>query len=478
MDRGPIIEVQNLRKSFEVGVQTVEVLRGITVNITFGDFVIIFGPSGCGKSTLLHILLGLEPPSDGSVVFLGEDLYENSTEDYRSTFRKKHLGMVYQQSNWVKSLTVRENVAFPLLLLGIDKPKAMAKAYEVLQQLGMGDWKDYIPTELSSGQQQRVALARALINNPQIIIADEPTGNLDYESGQMIMGLLSNLCKDTEKTIVMVTHDLEYITYATSVIRMLDGQVVGVYSEVEKEKLMGELHFKRLGDGTGAEGKNEKKGTDGGSAKEEQPVGSGDGAPVGEGQGGSEDQEKMEEGQEEVPKGQKGEGPVQETIEAEKTTELSEKLTQVLDSEEVAEAKERKDTSEVEKEEREAAGGSVETEEVLDKEVEEESVKKKKTKRKKKVAKKESVPEELVREPSKPDVSPPEVAPPKPSESPVEPEGQNVKEKKGPSGIAKMVGNVSKKISLKKVKASKEGEQHPSQEVVHGIAPDGEEVKE
>jgi putative ABC transport system ATP-binding protein len=249
-----IIEVHGLHKSFQVGAQTVPVLKDISLNVAHGDFVVIFGPSGCGKSTLLHIILGLETPTQGEVIFLDSNLYQNTDEDSRSDFRKKHLGMVYQQSNWIRSLTVRENVYFPLLLLGMDKPKAMGSASEVLRNVSMEDWQDYMPTELSSGQQQRVGLARALINNPEIIIADEPTGNLDYESGQTIMNLLAKLNKESGKTIIMVTHDLEYITFAKTIVRMLDGQVIGIYGEQEKEKLLNELHFKRGVEITGEKG--------------------------------------------------------------------------------------------------------------------------------------------------------------------------------------------------------------------------------
>ncbi len=241
-----IIEIQDVRKSFKVGDQTLEILKGNTINVDYGDFVILFGASGSGKSTLLHIILGLEPPSSGKIFFLGEDLYKEGTnEDYRSEFRKRHIGMIYQQPNWIKSLSVIENVSFPLLLLGMDKARAYQKGLEALQVVNMENWKGYIPTELSSGQQQRVALARGIINNPQIIIADEPTGNLDQESGQKLMQILKDLNDKSGKTVLMVTHDLEYLTFAKTAFRMVDGMIVGVYRGDEKEKLFSELKFKR-----------------------------------------------------------------------------------------------------------------------------------------------------------------------------------------------------------------------------------------
>lgn len=249
-----IIEVRGLHKSFKVGSQDIKVLDGVDVDIKHGDFVIILGPSGCGKSTLLHILLGLEPPTSGAVTFLGTDLYQNTDEDIRANFRKNHIGMVFQQPNWVKSLRVWENVAFPLLLLGMTKEQTMGKALSMLAKLEMSSWANYMPTELSGGQQQRVSLARALINNPEIIVADEPTGNLDYKSGQTIMEILSKLNQELQKTVIMVTHDLEYVKYAQTIIRILDGKVVGVYDDSNREELMGELKFKRLGSIEEAEG--------------------------------------------------------------------------------------------------------------------------------------------------------------------------------------------------------------------------------
>ncbi|PIR63234.1 MAG: hypothetical protein CO156_04260 [Candidatus Pacebacteria bacterium CG_4_9_14_3_um_filter_40_12] len=240
-----LFKVQNLFKSFVVASANVPVLKDINLEINSGDFLVIFGPSGCGKSTLLHTILGLEAPNKGSVLFSGKNLYTSNNEDDRSDFRKEHIGMVYQQPNWIKSLTVVENVAFPLLLLGASKLESLKKAREVVDMVEMSEWSNYIPTELSSGQQQRVSLARALVSNPEVIIADEPTGNLDYESGQELMQLLSSLNKKTAKTIVMVTHDLEYIKYAKTAIKMFNGEVVGEYDESDKQALLTELKSKR-----------------------------------------------------------------------------------------------------------------------------------------------------------------------------------------------------------------------------------------
>lgn len=228
-----IIDIRGITKVFRSKTQDVLVLKKINLEIKEGDFSIIFGPSGCGKSTLLHIILGLEPPTTGTVHFFEMNFYAY-TEDERSEFRKNNIGMVYQQPNWIKSLTVLENVAFATSLLGLDKPQAKEKAREALKMVGMVNWADYLPTELSSGQQQKVSLARALVTDPKVIIADEPTGNLDYQSGVELMQLFKNL-EAQGKTIIMVTHNVENVDFATSVIQMFDGEVINVI-DMTKEK--------------------------------------------------------------------------------------------------------------------------------------------------------------------------------------------------------------------------------------------------
>jgi len=220
-------------------------LKNVSVEIMNEDFTIIFGPSGCGKSTLLHTILGLEQPTEGSVVFLDTNLYEDTDEDFRSEFRKKHIGMVYQQPNWIKSLNVIENVAFPLLLLGKDKADCITESNKILEAVGMNQWLAYSPSELSSGQQQRVALARALITNPEVIIADEPTGNLDYEAGQKLMELLTDLNKREGKTILMVTHDLEYLKYAKTGVGMINGTVDRKYEVSDRKEMLEHIKSKR-----------------------------------------------------------------------------------------------------------------------------------------------------------------------------------------------------------------------------------------
>ncbi|MGB9883040.1 MAG: ABC transporter ATP-binding protein [Microgenomates group bacterium] len=232
-----LIEFQSVFKSFPVKEGEVEVLKNINLKIFEGEFVIIFGPSGCGKSTLLHILLGLEPPTKGQVVFDGVDFYQKS-EDERALFRRHKVGMIYQQSLWVSALTVNENVGFPLHLLGWSEDEIDKKVGDVLDLVEMRFRKDFYPTELSSGQQQKISLARALIADPLLIVADEPTGNLDTISGHQLLETFLKL-QQKGKTIVMVTHDLEYLKYATKIFHMIDGQIVEEYYPKKRSTING-----------------------------------------------------------------------------------------------------------------------------------------------------------------------------------------------------------------------------------------------
>lgn len=239
-----LIELQNIRKSFTVGQSQVEVLKGISLSIKSGEFVIIFGPSGCGKSTLLHTLLGLEPPSSGKVLVESEDFYGNKTDDDRGLYRRHKVGMIYQQPLWVHALNVEENISLPLYLLDQDEANVAEKAKRALEKVGLTEWAKYTPTELSSGQQQKISLARSLMTDPLMIVADEPTGNLDTVSGQELLDTFIELVKNG-KTIIMVTHDLEYLKYATRVFHMVDGQVVEEYSPSGKSSKLDKIAGKK-----------------------------------------------------------------------------------------------------------------------------------------------------------------------------------------------------------------------------------------
>lgn len=243
---GVVMKLTNVNKFFKVGEQDIHILKDVNATIKEMEFCIIFGPSGSGKSTMLHTLLGLEPPTSGVVSLMKSDMALMQA-DQAAVFRTTRIGMVYQQPNWVKSLTVVENVAFPMYLLGYLPAEASAKAKAMLELVGMEDWGDHMPSELSAGQQQRISLARALINDPIVIVADEPTGNLDTQSGEELMYLLSRLNKEHRRTVVMVTHDLEYLKYASRVVRLVDGRVVDEYSGKRIEELRGKVIGKRGG---------------------------------------------------------------------------------------------------------------------------------------------------------------------------------------------------------------------------------------
>lgn len=243
---GLVMKLTNVNKYFHVGDQDIHILKDVNASIREMEFCIIFGPSGSGKSTMLHTLLGLEPPTSGNVFLMKSDMAQMDA-DQAAVFRTTRIGMVYQQPNWVKSLSVIENVAFPMYLLGYLPSEAAQKAHAMLELVGMVEWGDHMPSELSAGQQQRISLARALINDPLVIVADEPTGNLDTQSGEELMYLLSRLNKEHRRTVVMVTHDLEYLKYASRVVRLVDGRVVDEYSGKRIEELRGKIVGKRGG---------------------------------------------------------------------------------------------------------------------------------------------------------------------------------------------------------------------------------------
>ena len=224
-----ILKTEKLKKNFTVGEQEIEVLKGIDLEVYKGDFVIIFGPSGCGKSTLLHTLLGLEEPTAGRVLVDDNDFYAWD-EDGRADFRKSRISTVFQQPLWIRSLSVLDNVAFPLRLLGISIDDAYNKANQMLTRMGMEEWIHHLPMELSAGQQQKTSLARSLVIDPLILAADEPTGNLDTSSGEELMKILQGLSNDG-RTILMITHDLEYLKYGTKLLHILDGRIVEEYDQ-------------------------------------------------------------------------------------------------------------------------------------------------------------------------------------------------------------------------------------------------------
>jgi putative ABC transport system ATP-binding protein len=224
MTTEPYIKMRKLLKIFELGDSKVTAVNSIDLDIPAGSFTVIMGPSGSGKSTLLYMLGGLDWPTSGSLMVGGEEIArmdENDLADYR----QRKVGFVFQSFNLISSMTAEENVAFPLRFAGISSGERKQRAETMLEGVGLGERMDHRPTELSGGQQQRVAVARALINDPPLILADEPTGNLDSNSGFAIMELLFSL-HQAGKTLVVVTHDQRMTQYATHTVYILDGNLV------------------------------------------------------------------------------------------------------------------------------------------------------------------------------------------------------------------------------------------------------------
>jgi len=218
-----MIKLQAVTKHYLHRGKTVRALQEATLEISRGDFVAVVGPSGSGKSTLLLILGGMLSPAQGQVIFDGQSLYDLAPAD-RAALRKQKIGFVFQTFNLMPYLTALENVQVPLLLAGIGDTEQQTKATALLERLGLGDRLDHKPAELSVGQQQRVALARMLANDPAVILADEPTGNLDPETSQSILGFFEEVNRDG-KTIVMVTHDPNAARRARHTFHLVDGVV-------------------------------------------------------------------------------------------------------------------------------------------------------------------------------------------------------------------------------------------------------------
>jgi putative ABC transport system ATP-binding protein len=234
-----VVEIKDLFKEFQLGAATVNILKGINVSISRGEFVMLMGPSGCGKSTLLHIIYGLEPPTKGLVYIEGESIWEHS-KNWRAFFRNQYIGFIPQQAFWLKALTVVENVAISGFIGGRGYRESVERAYKTLQIVGMEEWAHYRPLDLSGGQQQKVSFARAMLLNPKFIIADEPTGNLDQKSGVQLMDLIKKFNEKFGITVLMVTHNPDQIDYATKVIHMVDGVVVDDTKEKSAFKLIKE----------------------------------------------------------------------------------------------------------------------------------------------------------------------------------------------------------------------------------------------
>jgi putative ABC transport system ATP-binding protein len=220
----PFIRINGLKKHYQMGGTTVRALDGVDLEIEARTFTVVMGPSGSGKSTLLYLLGGLDRATTGEISVDGQRLDEMD-ENMLALFRRRTMGFVFQSFNLIASMSALENVAFPMQFAGVTAAQRSDRARHLLDQVGLGDRAEHRPTELSGGQQQRVAIARALVNNPSLILTDEPTGNLDTSSGAAVMQVLSDL-HQSGRTVLVVTHDPRMTRFATHKIFLLDGRVV------------------------------------------------------------------------------------------------------------------------------------------------------------------------------------------------------------------------------------------------------------
>lgn len=221
-----VLETQKLRKHYRMGDTTVRALDGVSLTVPQGEFLALLGTSGSGKSTLLNLIAGLDHPSDGSLRIFDQDLGGMSRKDL-SLHRRRNVGIIFQSFNLVPSMTAAENVALAMIFAGVPRPEREARASALLESVGLKGRQHHRPKELSGGEQQRVAIARALSNNPQILLADEPTGNLDSRTSAEIMRLLQDLNVRDGRTVIMVTHDPALAaSYAHRTITLLDGAIV------------------------------------------------------------------------------------------------------------------------------------------------------------------------------------------------------------------------------------------------------------
>ncbi len=221
---GPLITAQDLRRDYVMGDEVIHALDGLSLDIPAGDFVCMMGPSGSGKSTLLYLIGGLDRPSSGQIIIHGETI-TSLDEDALAHFRQRRVGFIFQTFNLISTMTALQNVEFPMIFARRPLRERRERAVHLLELVGLRERMMHMPTQLSGGQQQRVAIARAMVNDPDILLADEPTGNLDSHTGADVMELLSRLNAEQGRTLLIVTHDPSVARFAKRAINLLDGKM-------------------------------------------------------------------------------------------------------------------------------------------------------------------------------------------------------------------------------------------------------------
>lgn len=224
-DNGSFISIRGLKRHYRMGTTVVRALDGIDLDIERGEMLALMGPSGSGKSTLLNLLGGLDAPDEGSIIVAGRDISTRDANEL-AVYRQQAVGFIFQSFNLIPTMTALENVAFPMIFAGTTPAERRRRAMAALEMVGLGDRMHHRPTELSGGQQQRVAIARALVNHPDILLADEPTGNLDSKTGEEVLEMLRQLNQQGQ-TIIVVSHDPRVTGYVTRSLHLLDGRIVG-----------------------------------------------------------------------------------------------------------------------------------------------------------------------------------------------------------------------------------------------------------
>ena len=230
-----VIRVKNLYKVYRVGEQKVRALNGVDFSVKRGEFCAIVGTSGSGKSTLLNMLAGLEKPTKGEIVIAGEHM-EKKSENELVGFRRRHIGFIFQAYNLLPSMNSIENIALPLVFQGMEKKKRIELAKAAIKLVGLEKYEKNRPTQLSGGQQQRIGIARALVVDPEIVFADEPTGNLDSRTSEDVMNLMRRLVNEKKQTLIMVTHDNNLASYADRIFHIKDGKIIKIEEKRQEKK--------------------------------------------------------------------------------------------------------------------------------------------------------------------------------------------------------------------------------------------------